>query len=174
MRYTTEFRGSLHFNKPITPELKEYINKFSETRRMKRDNEKIKEIFPNWKDLCFNGELGEDGEYFVGGLGFAGQDKDDSILDYNEPPCAQAGLWCQWVIDDNGELAWNGWEKFYNYVEWLNYLIKNFLDVNGYIVNGKFEYQGEYPWDGGYISVVNNVVHKKSTKHNRNYIFDNK
>ena len=63
MGYTTDFEGELTFNKPVTEELKEYINKFSDTRRMKRDNEKIKELFPNWKELCFKGNLGVNGEY---------------------------------------------------------------------------------------------------------------
>ena len=67
MGYTTYFDGAFQFDKPVTDELKNYINKFSETRRMMRDNDKIKELFPNWEELCFNGELGEDGEYFVGG-----------------------------------------------------------------------------------------------------------
>ena len=70
MGYTTEFYGSLTFNKPVIDELKKYINKFSETRRMARDPEKIKLNYPNWKEECFNGELGNEGEYFVGGGGF--------------------------------------------------------------------------------------------------------
>ena len=55
MGYTTYFNGSLKFNKDVTIELQEYINRFSNTRRMPRDNEKIKEIYPNWKELCFFG-----------------------------------------------------------------------------------------------------------------------
>lgn len=47
MGYTTEFNGAISFNKPISSEFKEYINKFSYIRHMKRDNEKIKEVFPN-------------------------------------------------------------------------------------------------------------------------------
>lgn len=172
MGYTTEFEGKITFNKPISPELKEYINKFSYARHMKRDNEKIKEVFPNWEELCYNGTLGEEGEYFIGGLGFCGQDKDDSIIDYNYPPHTQDGLWCKWIINDNGELVWNEAEKFYGYVEWLRYLINNFLAPNGYIANGRINYQGEEPWDGGYIKVVNNKVTKIPTKLNREYIFN--
>ena len=67
MGYSTDFYGSVSFNKPISDELKNYINKFSATRRMKRDVEKIKKIFPDWDKNCFNGNLGVDGEYFVGG-----------------------------------------------------------------------------------------------------------
>ena len=80
MGYTTDFDGALEFNKPVEDWLVEYVNKFSATRRMKRDNEKIKELFPNWEQMCFMGNLGVDGEYFIGGLGFMGQDFDVSVI----------------------------------------------------------------------------------------------
>lgn len=158
MGYTTDFYGSVTFNKPITEELKNYINKFGETRRMKRDVEKIKKTFPDWEKNCFNGNLGVDGEYFVGGNGFMGQDRDDSIVNYNYPPETQPGLWCQWMIDDDGNLVWDGGEKFYEYGEWLTYLIDNFLAPSGYVCNGEIEFQGEDMNDFGTIHVKDNVV----------------
>lgn len=158
MGYSTDFYGSVTFNKPITEELKNYINKFGETRRMKRDVEKIKKTFPDWEKNCFNGNLGVDGEYFVGGNGFMGQDRDDSIIDYNYPPETQPGLWCQWMIDDDGNLVWDGGEKFYEYGEWLTYLIENFLAPSGYVCNGEIEFQGEDMNDFGTIHVKDNVV----------------
>lgn len=158
MGYSTDFYGSVTFNKPITEELKNYINKFGETRRMKRDVEKIKKTFPDWEKNCFNGNLGVDGEYFVGGNGFMGQDRDDSIVDYNYPPETQPGLWCQWMIDDDGNLVWDGGEKFYEYGEWLTYLIENFLAPSGYVCNGEIEFQGEDMDDFGTIHVKDNVV----------------
>ena len=158
MGYSTDFYGSVTFNKPITEELKNYINKFGETRRMKRDVEKIKKTFPDWEKNCFNGNLGVDGEYFVGGNGFMGQDRDDSIVEYNCPPKTQPGLWCQWMIDDDGNLVWDGGEKFYEYGEWLTYLIENFLAPSGYVCNGEIEFQGEDMNDFGTIHVKDNVV----------------
>lgn len=158
MGYSTDFYGSVSFNKPIADELKNYINKFSATRRMKRDVEKIKKIFPDWDKNCFNGNLGVDGEYFVGGNGFLGQDVDDSIVGYNAPPKTQPSLWCQWMIDDDGNLVWDGGDKFYNYAEWLVYLIDNFIDPSGYICNGEIEFQGEDINDFGTIYVKDNVV----------------
>ena len=158
MGYTTDFYGSVTFNKPITEELKNYINKFGETRRMKRDVEKIKKTFPDWEKNCFNGNLGVDGEYFVGGNGFMGQDRDDSIVNYNYPPETQPGLWCQWMIDDDGNLVWDGGEKFYEYGEWLTYLIDHFLAPSGYVCNGEIEFQGEDMNDFGTIHVKDNVV----------------
>lgn len=160
MGYTTDFYGTLQFNKPMTKKLGEYINKFSETRRMARDNDKIKEVYPNWKELCYNGELGTEGEYFVGDddrFNFF-TEQDPSVLNYNGKPSTQPGLWCQWIIDENGELAWDGGEKFYHYIEWLEYLIKNFFEPEGYILNGQIKFQGEDPTDKGTIVVENNTV----------------
>ena len=163
MGYDTYFNGSFKFNKPVTNELANYIDKFGMTRRMTRDVEKIKEIYPNWADLCFNGNLGREGEYFIGGEGLMGQDCDDSIIDYNYAPASQPGLWCQWII--NGDcLEWDGNEKFYNYIEWLDYLIKHFFEPLGYVLNGDVEWQGEDDEDFGLIHVVDNVVHIQEGK----------
>ena len=157
MGYTTYFSGEFTFNKPVTEELKTYINKFSDTRRMVRDNNKIKELFPNWREFCFNGDLGIDGAYFVGGDGYAGQDRDESIINYNSAG-SQPGLWCQWIINDRNELVWDEGEKFYNYVEWLRYLIKHFFEPLGYELNGTVDYEGEDPDDFGRIVVSDNFV----------------
>lgn len=160
MGYTTDFYGSVTFNKPITDKLRDYINKFSRTRRMKRDVERIKKNFPDWEKNCFNGNLGVDGEYFVGGESFVymGRDEDESIVNYNRAPSTQPGLWCQWIIDENGDLVWDEGEKFYEYEEWLVYLINNFFAPSGYICNGDIEFQGEDMEDFGTIHVENNVV----------------
>jgi hypothetical protein len=156
MGYTTEFEGTLQFNKEITEELKNFINKFSASRRMKRDVDKIKESFPDWKNHCYNGNLGTEGEYFVDIECFVRQD--ESILDFNRPPKTQPGLWCQWIINDDGDLEWDGGEKFYHYEEWLNYLIDNFFEPEGYVLNGIISFQGEDSSDYGDIVVHNNNV----------------
>ena len=36
------------------------------------------------------------------------------------------GIWCDWCIEDE-VLIWNGSEKFYNYTDWLKFLIKHFF-----------------------------------------------
>lgn len=161
MGYSTEFFGEFKFNKPVTEQLAEYINRFSGTRRMPRDNEKIKEIYPNWKELCFFGELGNKGEYFAPPDGNSfGQNHDDSIIDYNGfKESVHPGLWCQWVVnEDRTALVWDEGEKFYGYVEWLRYLIKHFFEPLGYVLNGEMEFQGEESEDFGIITVIDNVV----------------
>lgn len=157
MGYTTEFNGSFTFNKEVEPWLKDYINKFSSTRRMSRDVEKIKEAYPDWEENCFMGNLGKDGAYFVGGDGFMGQGQDNSIKDYNSPG-NQPSLWCQWIVTEDDTLEWDGGEKFYEYVEWLEYLISNFFEPLGYILNGKVNFQGEDIDDFGIIQVKENSV----------------
>ena len=161
MGYSTEFYGEFKFDKPVTEALAEYINRFSYTRRMPRDNEKIKEIYPNWKELCFFGELGNKGEYFAPPDGNSfGQNYDDSIIDYNGfKESVHPGLWCQWVVnEDRTALVWDGGEKFYEYVEWLRYLINHFFAPLGYVLNGVMEFQGEEDDDSGVITVVDNNV----------------
>lgn len=157
MGYTTMFDGKFSFNKEVPEELMKYINTFSSTRRMKRDVEKIKEIYPNWKDYSYNGKLGVEGEYFVRDDGDFGQHRDDSIINYNEPASTQPGLWCQWIItkdENNYYLGWNEDEKFYHYVEWLKYLIDHFFTPNNLILNGVVAYQGEDKEDNGYIFII--------------------
>lgn len=154
MGYTTWFTGGLEFDKPVSEELKNYINDFSRVRHMKRDNEMIKAIYPDWEEQCFNGELGEEGEFFIGSDGFR---EDESILNCNYGPKTQPGLWCQWIIDGN-ELVWDEGEKFYDYVEWLEYLIDRFIAPSGYNLNGEIEFQGEDEDDFGTIRVTDNVV----------------
>lgn len=125
---------------------------------------------------------GVDGEYFVGAGGFAGQDNDASVIDNNTPPgqigwdedssfdryeknqkraeegLCQPGLWCQWIINDDNELVWDGGEKFYSYVEWLKYLITNFFQPWGVLLNGEITWEGEESSDLGKIVVTDNMV----------------
>lgn len=158
MGYTTVFCGCLKTDKPVTDSFRNFINIFNRTRRMKRDVEKIKEINKNWKNYCFNGNLGEDGAFYVGGEGDFGQDKDDSIIDYNRAPSGQPGLWCQWYMPDNVTVEWDGGEKFYEYTKWLSYLIKNFFIPAGYILNGEISWFGEDEDDRGKIEVIDNKI----------------
>jgi len=144
MGYTTEFRGEFKFNKPLDAETKDFLEKLASTRRMKRN------LPP---------EYGVEGEFFVEGKGYAGQDRDDSILDYNRPPSTQPGLWCQWTptLDGKG-LEWDGGEKFYHYIDWIEYIIKKILEPRGYSLTGDVEWRGEDWSDTGTISIRENNV----------------
>jgi hypothetical protein len=172
MGYTTDFFGSLKLSRPATQQETEYINKLSDTRRMKRDVEKLFELYDGKHGNPFaktREEIyGVDGEYFVG-------DRENaSVIDHNCPPgqddwltgshqdAGQPGLWCNWILTDDGtELKWNGSEKFCSYVEWLEYLIKHFFEPWGIELNGEIEWQGEDRYDIGKIVVDDNEVEVK-------------
>lgn len=69
------------------------------------------------------------------------------------------GYYCQWVVNEDGtELEWDGGEKFYNYKEWLEYLIKNFFIPWGVTLTGSVEWSGEESGDIGIIMLVKNVM----------------
>lgn len=189
MGYNTDFFGSLKFNKPLTPDQVAYINRFSGSRRMKRDP-KIAEKFPDPLRVVLGLPIGDEGAYFVGsdkmdgeivqpgdprylspeemkqrhgwaenGPVSAGQRHDSSVLEYNFPPRGQPGLWCQWVVTEDGtELEWDEGEKFYEYVEWLEYLIKHFFEKWGVKLNGEIGWKGSEDDDRGTIFVKNNKV----------------
>ena len=148
MGYTTEFFGHVAVDPPLFEEEITFLMKFSRTRRMNRTN----------------------GPYFVDGNGFMGQDRDPDIIDYNNPPTGQPGLWCQWVpTDDGAGIEWDGGQKFYDSVEWMKYLIDHFIGsdplakgtlpfLNAHTVNGRIRAEGEDRDDNWTLVVENNVV----------------
>lgn len=158
MGYTTDFTGQFDLNERLTPEHQTYLMAFANTRRMKRDAN-IASLLPDPFRIAVGLPIGPNGAYFVGGLGFKGQIDDPSVLEHNDPDRSQPGLWCQWIPSDDGTgIEWNGNEKFYNYVEWLKYLIANFIKPWGYVLSGEVEWQGEDSSDFGKIVVKHNVI----------------
>jgi hypothetical protein len=146
MGYTTEFRNRFNLDKKLSDEDFNFLTKFNETRRMKRN---------------LPAEYGIDGEFYVDGGGSFGQAQEESIVDYNEPPSTQPGLWCQWVpTEDRMGIEWDGGEKFYHYTEWIKYLIEKILSPRGYTLNGIVRWQGEDMDDRGQIEIVDNKVHE--------------
>jgi len=189
MGYSTDFTGSFLLSRPATEKEKEYFNLFGDTRRMKRDVNKLMELFkgehgyPFAKEQTPEAIYGIEGAYFARDDGQSGQDHDKSIIDYNMPPgqisygdkdfpeyykenqrrtklgLCQPGLWCQWKLNEDGtELEWDGSEKFYSYVEWLQYLITHFLEPWGIKLNGEVEWQGEESGDFGKIIATDNII----------------
>lgn len=74
-----------------------------------------------------------------------------------EPPDS----WCDWVVYDN-QIEWNGSEKSYQYVEWIQYLVKHFVIPWGRTLNGEVEWFGEEPKDLGKIVIKDNIVQVKT------------
>jgi len=149
MGYTTDFEGQIQVNPPLSSEEVEFLKKFSDTRRMD----------------C------EQGPYYVDRGGFAGQDDSDKLIkDYNKPPSGQPGLWCKWEPTDNGTyIRWNEMEKFYDSVEWMQYLIDHFIGASplakgelpfleGHELSGEIFAQGEDPGDTWKLVVANGIA----------------
>lgn len=150
MGYTTDFHGSFKINKALDTETKAIVDGLSTTRRMARNVGK---------------EFGVEGEFYFDNSGNYGQNRTSDIIDYNRPPKTQPGLWCQWQTNELGTIIeWDGNEKFYNYVEWLEYLINKVLAPKGYKLNGEVEWTGEDRGDMGLIKVTNNKVSVKRAK----------
>lgn len=157
MGYTTEFEGFIEIVPPLSEAERDYINKFAATRRME----------------CVQGP------YYVDRGGDFGQDNGPDVISYNSPPPGQPGLWCQWMISDDGSrIEWNGNEKFYSAAEWMAYIIDHFIrpgaevmklstdqrsalnipDFTGHVCNGVIGAQGEDYSDKWTLKVENNLV----------------
>lgn len=155
MGYTTEFSGSVRVEPPLNEAEIEFLNKFSDTRRMNRRK----------------------GPYYVDNAGMCGQDREPDIIDYNSPDPSQPGLWCQWVPTEDGtEIEWNGSEKFYDSPEWMQYLIDHFLRPGckaasqlpflqaNHTVNGEIDAEGEESGDIWRLVVTDNKVTVKRAR----------
>jgi hypothetical protein len=159
MGYSTEFDGYLSIEPPLTKEQTAYLNAFSDSRRMQRDAEKASKLNDPLREAV-GLSIGEEGEYFVGAQGYKGQKGDESVISYNSPPRSQPGLWCKWEITEDGtKLQWNQAEKFYYYVQWLQYLESNFIKKWNRKFSGVITYQGEDDEDFGMITVGQIGIH---------------
>ncbi len=141
--YDTQFAGEFRLNKTLSPELHEYLKYFSARRRVK------------WENLPE--EFGTDGEYYYEGMR-------DSVSEYMfgkkvseyspvkvvgfKCPDPQPNNWCNWIpAKDGNKIVWNTRKNFNDYVNWLKYIIDNFLASRGYILNGKMFYCGDCTMD---------------------------
>ena len=127
---------------------------------MVRDPEKASELSDPEREAV-GLPIGDQGGYFVGGIGFAGQTDDASVVEHNHAPAGQPGLWCQWVPTEDSTAIlclWDECEKFYNYNEWIVYLIENFLKPWGYSLTGNVDWEGEDNADFGTIFIQDNDV----------------
>lgn len=162
MGYTTDFDGEVEVSPPLNEAEAAYLRKFSETRRMDRER----------------------GPFFVGGEGYRGQGESGDVRDNNASPAEQPGLWCQWVPNEDGTaLEWDRGEKFYESVDWMEYVIDTFLKPGctveklmedgqlateiaeqfsaftfDHVCNGEIAAQGEDPDDMWLLKVTDNGV----------------
>lgn len=73
------------------------------------------------------------------------------------------GLYCQWVPSQDGtEIIWDGNEKFYDSVEWMQYIIDKMFPTHKF--SGVIYAQGEETGDVWDLIVKNNVASVKKVK----------
>lgn len=138
MGYSTDFYGQFKVDRKVDDETLAILLGLANTRRVKRK---------------VDAKYGVEGEFYFKGDGFLGQDRDSTVVDYNSPPRTQPSLWCQWAIDesDRQTIQWDGGEKFYCYVEWIEYILNKVLLPRGYKLTGQVSWQGEDSSDRGQI-----------------------
>jgi len=126
------------------------VNGLAKTRRMGRNMDSF---------------FGVEGEFYFDTSDFDnfGQSKDNTVIDSNKPPKTQPELWLQWIVNYNEQtneytLEWDQGEKFYGYIEWLEYLIKNIFEPKNILLNGSVNWEGEDRDDVGTITIVNNTI----------------
>lgn len=70
---------------------------------------------------------------------------------------APNGGYCQWQLTrDCRGIEWDGGEKFYQYTEWLQYIIDKVLTPAGVTLSGAIAYSGEDVKDMGTITIKDN------------------
>lgn len=164
MGYTTDFNGSVTIEWPngykaIAPwgnSIEEFVtnwNAFANTRHMAFLSP---DLDPVW---------GPEGAFLREGVPVYDNSPHwrNSMVKGNDPPIGVPGLWCQWVIHDDYTkgsyvIEWDGCEKFYNYVEWLVWMIQFVLEPSGATCEGTILWYGESKDDYGTITVQNNFV----------------
>ncbi|MDN3056072.1 hypothetical protein PH213_16255 [Streptomyces sp. SRF1] len=101
----TNFIGSVSIEPPLNESEVLYLQRFSNTRRMARTSGPYSTVAT--------------GRLVV---------PDGDILDINEPPVGQPGLYCQWIPGESGaSLEWSRRSKFPFAAEWMSYIIDQFL-----------------------------------------------
>lgn len=158
MGYTTEFEGELRIQPTLSPAHRIYLERFAQTRRMKRDPWRAERLSDPIR-VAVDLPIGPEGAYFVGSVDDF-SDSDPSVVDDSTPHAPFTySLYCQWTPSQDGtSLGWNGTEKFYEYVGWLEFLVEHFLGPWRYRLNGRIDWQGDDPDDRGSIFVRDSVV----------------
>ena len=144
MGYETKFQGVWKLNKKLDDITYKFLVDLSESRRMKRNVISV---------------YGVEGEFFTdGGQSTIGS----NIIDINSPPKTQPSLHCDWApTEDRMGIEFNDSEKFYNYIEWIEYIISKVLAPRGYVLNGVVKWRGEEFSDTGKIEICDNMVNGK-------------
>lgn len=159
MSCTILFEGSFLLDKPLVQNHRLYLQRFSQTRRVKWFVEELEGI-PDPIRVNVGLPLGPDGAYFLGREPrVVEQGNDPLIKNENTSPQGQPGLWCDWIFSDDGErIVHAGGDKFPSAQEWLYYLIHHFLQPWGYKLSGEVDWEISERMQSGTIIVEENVI----------------
>lgn len=162
MGYDTNFFGEFELDKELTKDQHKYLCLFNEKRHFQiKDSFFEKKSKPSvMKNL--NIDFGEDGCFYVdeeNNLKYYDSSIIEIAKNYNRPPGDCPGLWCGWIpSNDKKHIIWDRVEKFYNYTEWLNFIISKFLNPWEIEIFGSVKFQGEHPNDVGFIRIKDGIA----------------
>lgn len=109
-----EVAGEINIDPPLNQKEIEFLTKFSETRKCLYNSGQY--------DVSVNQELYK--EPFINHPTTALE-----FHKFNTVPTGQPSFWCNWVPTSDGKkLVHNGQQKYSKDAEWVEYLIKNFLN----------------------------------------------
>jgi hypothetical protein len=160
MGYSTEFSGHFTITPPLNAAEVDYLRKFSDSRRFRRD------ASPDGAPYAV-----EPSDFTLTGSEAA--ELRASGGNYNGTPDGQPGLWCDWwPTTDGTAYVWNGSEKTYASAAWLRYLIEHFLGPDGaakgqpgfeaftfdHVLNGVVQAQGDDGDDRWALIIEDNTV----------------
>lgn len=160
----------LHFDRELDKDLYCYLNEYLRIQHFKIDIKKFKEKVPNWKDYTFFGCTGVDGEYLL--YNQETQDpyqicKSDKLVPITE----KLNLLSPLVLKNEKEL-----EKHHNHeiwyftdktvdctIEWLKYIIENFLETapEPYLLNGRISFTDAFDHVSTTVQIKNNKIEVK-------------
>jgi hypothetical protein len=154
--YDTFFRGEFKLNKRLSDAHAAYLRAFVEKRHVTY-NDKAIETCSDPLRVAVGLPLGPGGTFFVG--------TSHEIDDANTPPPGVPGVWCRWEPNyENTAIVWDGSEKFYDYVEWLAWIVTHLLSPWGYVLSGTIEWRGDSADDYGSIVVTRNKISVRKGK----------
>lgn len=158
MGYNTEFQGYFFINRPLDEDTQKIIKGLNYTRRVKRDPNKLAKELDITTEECIR-LYGKECEFYFNFDGDFGQSKTGGIIDYNSPPDCQPSIWCHWKYNkDYNSIEWDCGDKFYEYTDWIKYIIKEVLQPKDYKLNGTVDWIGEELDDRGKIIIKDNEV----------------
>jgi hypothetical protein len=169
MGYTTHFQGTFGLDRPLNQAQIEYLIAFRMSGHC-ACYESVLQDFPDPLREAVGLPVGPEGAYFVnsppassfvnGKLRRAEQGAFDvAVIKPPRPASGQPGGWCDWrPSSDGSRIECDKNNKFYFYIDWLEYVIEHFLGRWGYVLNGDVSWAGEDVRDLGTIKVRQNVV----------------